>query len=306
MLDRRRFLRAGASLSALAALAPAWRLPGARAGAEPRFRLAYAPHLGMFRNLAGEDPLDQIRFMADQGFTAFEDNELAGRPVELQEAIGKELARLDMRMGVFVAHGNAWGKPSFASGDGAERERFLADLGRSIEVAKRVNATWMTVVPGELDPRLERDYQTAHVIETLRRGSDLLARQGLVMVIEPLNPWRDHPRMFLSTVPQAYLICRAVDSPACKILYDVYHQQIAGGNLIPNLDLAWSEIAYLQVGDTPGRNEPGTGEIDYATIFRQLADKGWTGVIGMEHGNSTGGADGERALLAAYRARDPA
>jgi hydroxypyruvate isomerase len=59
-------------------------------------------------------------------------------------------------------------------------------------------------------------------------------------------------------------------------------------------------------GDTPGRNEPGTGEIDYATIFRQLADKGWTGVIGMEHGNSTGGADGERALLAAYRARDPA
>jgi hydroxypyruvate isomerase len=260
----------------------------------------------MFRHLGGEDPLDQIRFMADQGFTAFEDNELAGRPVELQEAIGKELARLDMRMGVFVAHGNAWGKPSFASGDLAERERFLADLKNSIDVAKRVNATWMTVVPGEVDPRLEREYQTAHVVETLRRGAELLAPEGLVMVIEPLNAWRDHPRMYLSEVPQAYLVCRAVDSPACKILYDVYHQQIAGGNLIPNIDKAWSEIAYLQVGDTPGRNEPGTGEIDYATIFRHLSEKGWTGVIGMEHGNSAGGAEGERAVIDAYRACDPA
>jgi hydroxypyruvate isomerase len=317
MLPRRKFLGAGAALSALAALGPGLRLahagraavprPGPRAAAgEPRFRLAYAPHLGMFRHLGGEDPLDQIRFMADQGFTAFEDNELAGRPVALQAAIGEELQRLDMRMGVFVAHGNAWGKPSFASGDAAERERFLADLLASIEVAKRVHATWMTVVPGELDPRLELEYQTAHVIETLRRGAELLAPEGLVMVIEPLNPWRDHPRMFLSSVPQAYLICRAVDSPACKILYDVYHQQIAGGNLIPNLDKAWDEIAYLQVGDNPGRNEPGTGEVEYAAVFRHLAKRGWTGVIGMEHGNSAGGADGERAVIAAYRARDPA
>ncbi|HZM00120.1 MAG TPA: TIM barrel protein, partial [Planctomycetota bacterium] len=270
------------------------------------FRLGYAPHLGMFEHSAGPDPLDQLRFMADQGFTAFEDNGMPGRPVELQEAIGRELARLDLRMGVFVAHGNAWGKASFASGDAGERERFLADLQNSVEVAQRVHAKWMTVVPGEVDPGLEPGYQTANVIETLRRGAEILQPHGLVMVLEPLNPWRDHPRMFLTKVPQAYEICRAVDSPACKILFDLYHQQITEGNLIPNIDRAWSEVAYFQTGDNPGRNEPGTGEINYQSVFAHLAEKGYAGVIGMEHGNSAAGAEGERAVIAAYRACDPA
>jgi len=314
-LTRRGLFEAGAVAatmlllpSALAACAQDAARVGAAAGSsrEPRFHLGYAPHLGMFEGLAGPDPLDQLRFMADQGFTAFEDNDMASRPVELQAAIGRELQRLGLRMGVFVAHGNAWGKPSFASGDAAERERFLADLEHSVEVAKRVNATWMTVVPGELDPRLEMGYQTANVLETLRRGAEVLRPHGLVMVIESLNPWRDHPRMFLSKISQAYAICRAVDSPACKILFDLYHQQVTEGNLIGNIDAAWSEIAYFQIGDVPGRNEPGTGEINYKSIFARLEQKGYTGVLGMEHGNSRPGADGERAVIAAYRAADPA
>ena len=126
------------------------------------------------------------------------------------------------------------------------------------------------------------------------------------MVLEALNPWRDHPRMFLTKIPQAYEICRAVDSPACKILFDIYHQQISEGNLIPNMDLAWGEIAYFQIGDNPGRNEPGTGEINYKSIFAHLKGKGYAGVLGMEHGNSVGGAEGELAVIATYRAADPA
>jgi hydroxypyruvate isomerase len=315
-MQRRVFLKSAMAGAALAAIpratwactqpgaAPLAAAPLAGLARAETFRMHYAPHLGMFRNLAGDDPLDQLRFMADEGFTAFEDNGMPGRDVKLQEAMGKEMEKLGLRMGVFVANSNGFGKPSFASGNADERARFLSDLENSVEVAKRVNAKWTTVVLGEKDKRLQPDYQTANVIETLRRGAEICEPAGLVMVLEPLNPWRDHPNMFLVETPQAYMICRAVNSPSCKILFDIYHQQIAEGNLIPNIDRAWDEIAYFQVGDNPGRKEPTTGEINYKNVFRHLHRKGFTGIIGMEHGNSIKGAEGERAVIAAYRACD--
>jgi hydroxypyruvate isomerase len=148
------------------------------------------------------------------------------------------------------------------------------------------------------------DFQTATVIETLKQAAGILEPHGLVMVLEPLNTLRNHPGMFLTTTPQANLICTAVDSPSCKILYDIYHQQITEGNLIPNIDAAWDEIGYFQVGDNPGRNEPGTGEINYRNVFKHIHDKGFTGIVGMEHGNSQRGLEGERAVIDAYVAAD--
>jgi hydroxypyruvate isomerase len=108
----------------------------------------------------------------------------------------------------------------------------------------------------------------------------------------------------LQKVPQAYQICRAVGSPSCKILFDIYHQQITEGNLIPNFDIAWDEVAYVQTGDNPGRNEPGTGEINYRNVFKHLHAKGFDGVVGMEHGNSQPGREGEQAVIDAYVAAD--
>ncbi len=124
------------------------------------------------------------------------------------------------------------------------------------------------------------------------------------MVLEPLNHWRNHPELFLSKIPQAYMICRSVGSPSCKVLDDLYHQQITEGNLIPNIDRAWDEIAYFQTGDNPGRNEPTTGEINYKNVFRHIHNKGFTGIIGMEHGNSMRGIEGELAVIRAYREVD--
>jgi hydroxypyruvate isomerase len=124
------------------------------------------------------------------------------------------------------------------------------------------------------------------------------------MVLEPLNP-RDHPNMLLAKMAHAYEICRGVDSPACKILCDLYHQQITEGNLIPNIDRCWDEIAYFQMGDTPGRSEPTTGEINFLNVFAHIKSKGFTGILGMEHGNSRPGEAGERAVIEAYRACDP-
>lgn len=267
--------------------------------AKHTFNLNYAPHIGMFENSAGKDLIDQLNFMADQGFTAFEDNEMRNRPVEEQEKMAKTMQKTGIEMGVFVAHKIYWTTPNLTSGNEELREEFLNDIKSSIEVAKRVNAKWMTVVPGFLDQTQSNEYQTAHVIESLKQATALLEPHGITMVLEPLN-FYNHPGMFLRESPQAYLICKAVDSPSCKILFDIYHQQITEGNLIPNIGQCWDEIAYFQLGDNPGRNEPGTGEINFLNVFKYIHDKGFKGIVGMEHGNSIEGISGEQAVINAY------
>ncbi len=271
----------------------------------PSFTLNYAPHFGMFEALGGAGLTDQLRFMAEMGFRALEDNEMRNRPLDEQETIAREMEHLGMRMGVFVAHTIGWREPNLTSGDKRPQKQFLEEIRASVEVAKRVNARWMTVVPGREHPRLEKAYQTANLVETLRKAADILEPHNMVMVLEPLNTLRDHPGQFLTKTSQAYEICRAVDSPSCKILYDVYHQQITEGNLIPNIDYAWEEIAYIQVGDHPGRHEPTTGEINYLKLFAHLHRKGYKGIIGMEHGNSRSGPEGEEAVIEAYKQCDP-
>ena len=263
------------------------------------FNLNYAPHLGMFKNSVGDDPIDQINYMADLGFRAFEDNGMRSRSVALQNKISKTLENRGMKMGVFVAHKIYWDKPNLSSGDFDYRNEFLNFIKKSVEVAKRVNAKWMTVVPGHLDLRKDISYQTSNVVETLKRACDILEPHGLVMVLEPLN-FRDHPGLFLTESPQAFQICKAVNSPSCKILFDIYHQQIQEGNLIPNIEDTWDEIAYFQIGDNPGRREPTTGEINYKNVFKFIHEKGFDGILGMEHGNSIQGIEGEKALVDAY------
>ncbi|UJH66329.1 hydroxypyruvate isomerase family protein [Allomuricauda sp. SCSIO 65647] len=303
-MKRRKFMLKSALTTAGLGLVPQLMAQKGKShtSAQP-FNLNYAPHLGMFKNMAGEDPIDQLNFMADHGFKAFEDNGMKGRDKALQEKMASTMSNRGMAMGVFVAHSISWKKPNLANGDIAPRKKFLAEIEESVEVAKRVNATWMTVVPGHTDPRLNISYQTAHVVESLKRASDILEPHGLVMVLEPLN-FRDHPGLFLTESPQTYEICKAVDSPACKILFDIYHQQIQEGNLIPNIEACWDEIAYFQIGDNPGRNEPTTGEINYKNIFKHIHQKGFKGILGMEHGNSQPNEKGEKAVIEAYRTVD--
>ena len=290
---RRTFINKFSSVLSIGALFPFNVL------SKNNFKLNYAPHLGMFKNSVGDDPIDQINYMADLGFRAFEDNGMKSRSIALQEKISKTLVKRGMKMGVFVAHKIYWDKPNLSSGGDDYRNDFLNDIKNSIEVAKRVNAKWMTVVPGNLDLRKDMSYQTSNVIETLKRASDILEPHNLVMVLEPLN-FRDHPGLFLTESPQAFQICKAVDSPSCKILFDIYHQQIQEGNLIPNIDDTWDEIAYFQIGDNPGRKEPTTGEINYQNVFKFIYEKGYDGILGMEHGNSIQGVEGEKALVDAY------
>jgi hydroxypyruvate isomerase len=264
------------------------------------FKLKYSPHFGMFRHHAGEDLIDQLKFMADTGFRGFEDNGMKGRTPEMQEQIARTLDELGMEMGVFVAHTIHWNQPSLSTGDPEYREQFLREIRESVDVAKRVNARWMTVVPGHIDLRLDMDYQELNVIDALKRAVEIIEPHNLTIVLEPLNTLHDHPGMILTKTSQANRICKHVGSPSCKILYDAYHQAITEGNMIPNMEQAWDEISYIQLGDHPGRNEPYTGEINYRNIFKYLYDKGFDGIVGMEHGLSESGKEGELKLIEAY------
>ena len=276
----------------------------------------------MFKAHAGNDVLDQIRFAHDQGFTAWEQNGMPRETPAMQEKIGKLLSDLNMKMGVFVAYGS-FDKPTFTVKKKEFRDEVLAAIKKSIEIAERCGAQYFTVVPGSVDQqyadqekwnkyggsRLSEGYQTANAIDLLRECSALLEPKKLTMVLEPLNWHANHGGVFLERSDQAFALCRAVNSPSCKILFDIYHQQITEGNLIPNIDLSWDEIAYFQSGDNPGRKEPGTGEINYAKVFSHIQKKSKEAnkefIIGMEHGNSIKGKPGELALIEAYRKTDP-
>ncbi len=313
MINRREFIGTSIAAATVATTAKGSAAAGALGATMshqpengPRFRLAYAPHFGMFSQHAPDD-LDQLRFAADQGFWAWEDNGMKGRGAEFQEKAAKVMAERGIRMGIFVGADIDWRNPTLTTGKKEHLDKFVEQVRESVEVAKRINTKFCTIVPGTVAENIPEGIQMANVVEALKRACDVCADYGLVMVNEPLN-WRDHPRLFLRYSDQAYAIMKAVNHPCCKILFDMYHQQVTEGNLIDNINRTWDEIGYFQIGDNPGRNEPGTGEVNYRNVFGHIARKakesGREFILGMEHGNSKGGKEGELAVIQAYRDAD--
>jgi hydroxypyruvate isomerase len=304
-MRRKHFIRhsllAGASVLSGATVASAREKNTASSTAGQPFNLNYGTHDGMFRNSAGNDFIDQIKFAYDQGFRSIEDNGMARRPPEQQQKIGDTLAKLGMSMGVFVLDKGGNGANTLAAGKPEHLEIFLKGCREAVEVSKRCGGLLTTVVPGDFERHLPEGIQTANIIDALRRGIEILEPHKIVMVLEPLS---DTPDLFLRHSDQTFAICRAVNSPSCKILFDMYHMQRNEGNIIKNIDLTYSEIGYFQIGNNPGRNEPTTGEMDYKNIFKHIYEKGYRGVLGMEHGNARPGKEGEMALIQAYRDSD--
>lgn len=303
-MKRRNFIQnsvlAGTSLAIPVAIASAPEYLPESTG-KP-FKLNYAFHDGSFKNMAGKDFSEQIRYGYDQGFRAIEDNGMMDRPPEDQEKIGNLLTKLNMSMGVFVHGFDHWPvSTSLCSGNTQWRDKFLKYTRDLIDTSKRCTGKLVTVVPGNYDRSIPMDFQTVNVLESLKPAAEILESHQIVMVLEPLS---DTPDLFLRHSAQAYELCKSVNSPSCKILFDIYHMQRNDGDLIAGIDRSWDQIAYFQIGDNPGRNEPGTGEINYKNIFKHIYNKGYRGMLGMEHGNSIEGKEGETALVAAYREAD--
>lgn len=266
--------------------------------------MKFSPDFGLFADVAGSDPLDQLRWGHEQGFRAWENTGLKNRPVEQQEKISQLIQQLGMEFGQFVGT-MTFQDVTFAGRDAAAREQVLKDIRASVEIAKRMNTRIVHNVLGMSDPKLPMDFQMANAIELLKQIADIYEPHGIMTIIEPMNHKINHPGMFLHSLPQAYAIVKGVGRPNVKVLCDIYHIQIQEGNLLPSIDYAWDEIAYFQMGDTPGRDEPGSGEINYKNVLQHIHDKGYRGFVGLEHGTSQAGAAGEWKTLEAYRAIDP-
>jgi hydroxypyruvate isomerase len=305
-MKRRNFIKSSATAGiALTGLTGVMRATASekKKSNSAKFKLKYAPNLGTFKEHAGDDAIDNIKFIADQGFRAVFDNSLMKKPPELQEKIANELSRQGMDLGPFVLYADFKTK-SFVSQDTEIKEMLKETMKKGLEVQKRTGAKTALIVPGHFDEGLEHGYQMANIIDNLRMCCDVVGPSDLKLVMEPLNAWTNHPGLILTKMPDAYMLCVAVNHPCCKIVDDMYHQQITEGNIIPNIDKCWDHIGAFHIGDNPGRNEPTTGEINYLNIFKHIYDKGYDGVLCAEHGKSKAGKEGELALIEAYRKVD--
>ncbi|MEM9080412.1 MAG: TIM barrel protein [Verrucomicrobiota bacterium] len=279
---KRRAILAGGLATAAAGLGRV-RAEEVREGAEP-FKVLFAPnprHFGV-----GKDEgryLDAMKQAHDLGFRAWEDNGMKKVSRGLQEQIGEFLREHDWTMGVTVV--TTGHKAVFAEASAEEQERILGDYRQAVELAKVVGHKWFTLVPGCRNPEVELSKQIAGQGELMQRGCDLFEEAGLVAVVEPLShPMRGAP-VLLETFVEGMEFCQAVNRPeSCRLLADYFHEQQMAGDLIRHTDECWDWIEYVQYGDVPGRKQPGTGEINYTNVTKHLVEKGYEGVIGLEHG----------------------
>ncbi len=271
------------------------------------FKLKFAPHIGltsledgMFINHAGQNPIAQIQFIASQGFKGIEDNFMKIRPVEQQMAIAQELEKNAMQLGSFVHNTTTWQDATLVSEPSEVREIILKEIKETVEVAKRVNGKYLTLLSGKSHPTLERQYQKANFIENLRVIAKEAEKAGLILGLEAING-KEFPGTFITKVTDAYEIVKAVNSPSIKLTFDMYHIQIENGNIINNFDRTFDEIAYIHMADNPGRSEPGTGEMNFVNILKHIYKSGYKGFIDMEHVNSISGKKGEQRVLEIYK-----
>lgn len=171
-------------------------------------------------------------------------------------------------------------------GDAALRDAFLAELKQALVPMERIDCPAMIVLSGNTVPGLSHETQRASCIEGLKRAASLIegrqiAGQPVRLLLECIDP-EENPHYFLQSAAEAIAIVRSVNHPQVQFLYDLFHEQIAEGNLIEKLEKHIDAIGLIHVADVPGRHEPGTGEINYSNIYRKLAELKYRHVVAME------------------------
>lgn len=168
--------------------------------------------------------------------------------------------------------------------DPERRQEYLRGLVETLDAAQRLGCKTIISQVGQDQPQLSRDRQTQSVIDGLKACVPLLEAAGVTLVIEPLNTRFDHPGYFLARSEEAFAIVREVNSPHVKVLFDIYHQQISEGNLIPNVTDNAEWIGHIHAAGHPGRHEPfGRNEIHYPSVLAALKEAGYTGAVGLEY-----------------------
>ena len=270
------------------------------------FNLSFAPQFGMFSHHAGKEIDHQLEFISLNGFRHIEIPDLKQRSLRDQiniKRLKKALKRFRIGFGTFLGHSINWNQPSLTKGQDEINHYFFEEIKSSVILANYLGSKYITVFPGRMILSQKYPKQLETVASFLSGVSNYLEGHGMIMLIKPVSP-KLHLGQLIQTTSDAYRLCKIINSSSCKILYNVFNQQITEGSILESFNKFWDEIAYIQVADNPGRNEPNTGEINYLNIFSFLKEKGYKGFIGMDHGLSRSGKLGEENVIKAYREID--
>jgi hydroxypyruvate isomerase len=218
--------------------------------------------------------LEKIELAAEYGFPAIEFWPYEGKPIE-------EAAKLLKEKQVAVSQFTAWGFGTELNNPASDHERFYRTIAESCDVADQIDCSLFTVVIGNDVPGTTKAQMHAAAIKGLQKVAKLCESRGKTIIIEPMNP-RNHPGHCLYGSTDAINICKAVGSPSVKINWDLYHMQIVEGDLCMRMREGFDYIGYLQLADNPGRHEPGTGEVNYSRVFREIKELGYQGYVGLE------------------------
>ncbi len=218
--------------------------------------------------------LERVRKTKEAGFSAIEFWPYQGKDLEA-------LAALTQELGIEIAQFTAWGfRPGL--NDPKNHDAFVARIEEACLVAKKLRCRAMTVVGGDDQPGMTQAEMHQNIIAGLKRAAPIAARHEVMLIVEPMNIRVDHKGHCLYGSAPAVAICRAVDSPWVKINWDLYHMQISEGDLCGRLKEGFDQVGYVQLADHPGRHEPGTGEIHYPRVLRELSNLGYRGYVGLE------------------------
>lgn len=266
-------LRLPRALSLFAAvLLPAWVAPlAAEEMAFSDVKTRFSANMAMWYGGKKVPMLEKIEKAHADGFDAIEFWAYGNEDIDAIAAKCEEL-------GMKVTNFTAWGA-SITAGDNIDE--FEVGIKEALAVAKKLNAKKMTVVAHKWSEGVSREDQIKNYTAALKRVAPLCEEAGVMIIIEPFNPV-DHGKNLLNGSQLAVEICREVDSPMIKINWDFYHMQLSEGALITYLKRGFDQVGYLQLGDTPGRNQPGTGELNYKAILKAAHDLGYRGYVGVE------------------------
>ncbi|NBC69552.1 hydroxypyruvate isomerase family protein [Paenibacillus sacheonensis] len=252
--------------------------------------MKFSVSLGAVFGGSGMSTEEKIRKSAELGFPAIEFWAWWNEDLEL-------VARVTKECGIAVASVCT----RFVSlVDAARRAEYIEGLRESIEAARRLGCRYLISQTGDELAGVDRSEQAASLVAGLKEAAPLLEAAGVTLVVEPLNTRVNHPGYFLQTTEEAAALIGEVNSPNVKVLYDVYHQQVTEGNLIPNIRANMDVIDYFHIADHPGRHEIGTGEINYGNVLRAIQETGFAGYIGLEYFPSAEATETLRQLLRSY------
>jgi hydroxypyruvate isomerase len=285
MIHRRDVLRAGVT-APLGLLALAGSEVEAAALAAPPYTISINIEI-MFNTGRGNPPMpraDRIRAVAAKGFKAYS---FWSAPPAERKAMVEAQQQTGLKCVSLVGTGNAGGTTGFTK-PGAQ-DALLAEIKERIEIAKEFGTPDLISFVGIIQPDVPWDTQRAQIVEGLKRAGDLAAAGGVTIALEPLSVNPNQPRRALDRCLEAFPVIKEVNHPNVKICFDLYHLQRTEGNLVVSLRNGLQDklIKVVQIGDNPGRLEPGTGEINYPFIFKELRRLNWTGYVDTEHGTSS-------------------